>query len=679
MSHLNTGRDAIALSGGDLIEQAGFKVDRVDKIELHLHRDASSNDLLPPKPPAVYLPLKPTNFVGREEYFEKIRAALVPQPGMFLLSGDPGSGKSTAAQMFAWRVQKEFEAVVYQTCGQRSVEVIAGELADTLKEQLGNEITRLPAQDKVRTIRTWLQQRRSLLILDDSWLEETATTELKLQDLLPNPPASVLFTSRRPSLPWISAENRLQIEAFTPEEVEDTFRLYLGPKTVERYREELLQFAERVDRLPIAVAVAAQLLQSEFGPLDEVARQLKLSQLRSQIHDVPGLFQRAIDVQGENERRLLLAASVCVPEGFWLPFPINVAGLDPQIGATARNHLANAGLLKVVDQDKQRFQLHSLLREQLWSSEPVAEFRAAHARLLLVLFKQWETRWQDCRECLKEIFSAVNLLFSTAPESAWNLGVLAGECAYRIGELETNLQIQQQQEKFWEARTDEQSRDHLQVSYGNQALTLFDWGRTEEAFQLQKKKEALCLQLGNKQSLSICYGNQALILNAWQRLEEALELHMKEEAICLELGDKDGLQTSYGNQASILASWGQLDEALALLKKQQATCEDLGNKEGLASSYSNQALILRRQGRFEKASELLKKAEVLCREFGDRLGLAHCNWTWGLLARKMHDEKLATEKLKAALAIFTELKMSLQIEAVKAELNPEQASSASAQ
>jgi hypothetical protein len=120
----------------------------------------------------------------------------------------------------------------------------------------------------------------------------------------------------------------------------------------------------------------------------------------------------------------------------------------------------------------------------------------------------------------------------------------------------------------------------LQVSYGNQAVILQAWGRLqlmalavtddhaaqeriwdsapewqrqpnalrrglEEAFELLKKQEALCLELGNKDSLQISYGNQAVILQAWGRLEEAFELHKKQEALCLELGNKGSLAYCY--------------------------------------------------------------------------------------------------------------------------------------
>ena len=45
------------------------------------------------------------------------------------------------------------------------------------------------------------------------------------------------------------------------------------------------------------------------------------------------------------------------------------------------------------------------------------------------------------------------------------------------------------------------------MSYGNQALILKAWGRLEEAFELHKKQETLCLELGNRRSLAYCYAN----------------------------------------------------------------------------------------------------------------------------------------------------------------------------
>ena len=42
-------------------------------------------------------------------------------------------------------------------------------------------------------------------------------------------------------------------------------------------------------------------------------------------------------------------------------------------------------------------------------------------------------------------------------------------------------------------------------------------------------------------------------------IEEALTLLKKKEAICLELGDRAGLKVSYRNQAVILQDWGNIE------------------------------------------------------------------------------------------------------------------------
>jgi tetratricopeptide (TPR) repeat protein len=658
----------------------------------------------------------PENFISRSGYTEKLRDALVDHQGMFLLSGEPGSGKSTLAMMFAWEAQRDFDAVVFQTCGQRAPEAIISDLAETLREQIGEGIATAPPEKKLEAVKKWLKQRRSLLVLDDVWLMDPQSV-LHFQDLLPGLPVSVLFTSRRPQLPWLGAGKARVVESFTVAEVEAVFKEYLGAETAERHREALLQFAQRMDRLPIAVTVGADMLRSQFGPLDETARRIALANLRNEIHDVPALLRRAIEAQGELERRLLTAAAVCVQEGFWLPLTIEVAGLSESEGQTARDNLVNASLVRVLDRERQRFQLHALLWEQLRTmASPLKELQESHAWALEKLFRDWETRWRDCRECLPEIIPAAEFLWGIDSNREAGLTYKATACARRIGELDTALRIQQQRERLWSGRDDRRAKDSLrvtygfqglilqawgrleealallkkqeaiceelgnkddlQVSYGNQALILHHWGRLEEALALHKKEEAICKELGNKDDLQASYGNQALILHHWGRLEEAMALHKTQEAICLELGNKDELQRNYGNQALILQDWGRLEEAMALMKKQEAICLELGNKDSLQRSYSNQVLILKTWKRLEEALALLKKEETICLELGIRRDLGYCYWYWGLVAREMKDPNTEKQKLQAALAIFTELKMPRERDAVQAELNGGEASSA---
>ena len=287
-----------------------------------------------------------------------------------------------------------------------------------------------------------------------------------------------------------------------------------------------------MERLPIAIVVGADMLRRELDPVPEVARGLRLERLRNEVHDVAALLGRAITARPEQQRRLLNAMAVCALEGFWLPLTVEIAGLTETQGSDARNRLVGASLLRMLDRDRQHFQLHALLRDELRNLAPLGELQAAHAAALERLFADWERRWSECRECLPEVIPAVQHLWEKGESRARRLTYRGFETARRIGELEIALRI-------------------------------------------VRRVEALCLKLGNKDGLQASYGKQALILRAWGRLEEAMALLKKQEALSRELGNEGSLQASYGNQAPILQAWGRLEEAMVLLKKREALCLEL--------------------------------------------------------------------------------------------------------
>src|SRR6202162_4201643 len=349
--------------------------------------------------PGIFLPDPPQDFVGRAEALEMLYAALVEKQDKALLYGEPGCGKSTLALKFAWQTQGAFDAVVYQFCGQRPVPEIAVEL--TAKLKLGLE-TR-PPEEQIAAAKAWLAGRRALLVLDVIWEKDVIA-------LAPGPPVSLLCTSRRRSLPWISRAHSLEVKSFSRGEAGALFRIYLGDETTEKHRDALLEFAERVERLPIAIVVGADMLRHELDPVPEAARGLRLERLRNEVHDVAALLRRAITARPENQRRLLTAMAVCALEGFWLPLTVEIAGLTETEGRNARNSLFDASLLRMLDRDRQRFQLHALLREELQNLAPLGELQAAHAAILERLFADWERRWRECRECLPEVIPSVQHL-----------------------------------------------------------------------------------------------------------------------------------------------------------------------------------------------------------------------------------------------------------------------------
>ena len=189
----------------------------------------------------VYLPdYRPQDFVGRSAYLARLQDTLTAEPGVFLLYGEPGAGKSTLALRFAWDAQKDFDAVIFQTCGQRPLDAITAELV----ERLPIEVKTLPPDKQREAAKAWLRERQSLLVLDDVWSAE-------MRQLEPGPPCSVLHTSRKHTLPGIAAKQSEEVVKFTEEEAEELFHTYLDPVfgdgEVTRNREALLDFAQRVE------------------------------------------------------------------------------------------------------------------------------------------------------------------------------------------------------------------------------------------------------------------------------------------------------------------------------------------------------------------------------------------------------------------------------------------------
>ena len=101
--------------------------------------------------------------------------------------------------------------------------------------------------------------------------------------------------------------------------------------------------------------------------------------------------------------------------------------------------------------------------------------------------------------------------------------------------------------------------------------------------------------------------------------------------------------------------------------KKQEALRLTGQQRNLQRSYGNQALILKMGaagGRAGAAQEARSHLPGVGQQGG--LGIAI---DWGLLARAQGDSKTEKEKLEQALAIFTELKMPRERDAVQKELD----------
>jgi tetratricopeptide (TPR) repeat protein len=117
---------------------------------------------------------------------------------------------------------------------------------------------------------------------------------------------------------------------------------------------------------------------------------------------------------------------------------------------------------------------------------------------------------------------------------------------------------------------------------------------------------------------------------------------------------------------------GELDEAHRILKQEESFYAGRTDREALGVlnlNYGNQAVILQAWGRLEEALALHKQQEAICLELGNKCGLGYCYWQWARLARKQGDKQAERQRMDQAFALFTELKMPRERDAVRAELD----------
>jgi hypothetical protein len=108
-----------------------------------------------------FLPARNPAFRGREADFEHLRAAVVDRPGLALVRGGPGAGKTALACEFAHRYARFFDGVFWIYAGERPVVEIAGEIAAQMRHRVEGD-----AESIIYELGAIFEWRRYLLILD---------------------------------------------------------------------------------------------------------------------------------------------------------------------------------------------------------------------------------------------------------------------------------------------------------------------------------------------------------------------------------------------------------------------------------------------------------------------------------------------------------------------------------
>src|SRR5581483_5826563 len=236
----------------------------------------------PLREPPAELPPGPEQIVGRAHDLALIGAALrrrpaTASPGLVVVAGAPGTGKTATALFAAHRLREKFPdgqlfAALHGDSG-RPVDPLA--VLQGFLRSVSTEEPPAALEAAARRFRSWTAERRVLVVLDD------AASAAQVVPLLPNGRGcSTLITSRR-QLPGLPGAALVRLGGLDPCDAFQLLSLLVGEPRVLRDPEAALELAELCDRNPFAIRVAGERLAARpLLGLPELAERLRGEALR---------------------------------------------------------------------------------------------------------------------------------------------------------------------------------------------------------------------------------------------------------------------------------------------------------------------------------------------------------------------------------------------------------------
>jgi DNA-binding SARP family transcriptional activator len=355
----------------------------------------------PPSP--AQLPADIADFTGRGEQVKRLsellsRTGASGDPGavrIAVVAGAGGLGKTSLAVHAAHRARRRFpDGQLYvDLLGATAAPLLPGDVLARFLRDLGVDGKDIPVDEDERAARyrTTLARRRMLIVLDN------ARDAAQVRPLLPGSASSAVLVTTRSRMPDLASTRLVDLNVLDDDEALKLFVKVVGEERAVAEPEATAELLDACAGLPLAIRICAARLVTRSGwTIRTMAGRLhdehrRLDEMRAGDLAVRASFEVSFtSLPASTDKQGIDPARAFRLLGLWQGSSISSAaaaalfGVPEYSAEDALEVLVDTHLLESVGPDRYRF--HDLLRvyaaDRAAAEEPAAERDAAVARLL---------------------------------------------------------------------------------------------------------------------------------------------------------------------------------------------------------------------------------------------------------------------------------------------------------